>query len=348
MKIQSLLYLALALPLMFPAGNGRAENTTPVPSTWSPDGKNWYPGAAPSNQRQYNNPNYTQPQQPAGPSAAQIAAQQQAAEEAAQRAAAERKKQEEAQKAADQAAFQTAKINALNSLKGISPDDLHLKSIGSGNSLGMKGIDDSSAFSGLKGLDDSSLQLKDAVADNTGGKKLFTTKNAIQDALSASAYGKDAINPDLGAALERAKVEINKKFDTGAPDREHFDTIVIAGDSGTQTPSQAQTIQVPVELQNDKRFQKLVIERDALQHQAQELGKQIQQTKADPAYAQDSKKLTKLDQLTSALHGVQGMAGYLNNLASDVVQKKVSIKSVDFSESASPNKGLDSINVPSP
>ncbi|HEY5042549.1 MAG TPA: hypothetical protein VIK53_11155 [Verrucomicrobiae bacterium] len=50
-----------------------------MPSTWSPDGKNWYPGAAPSNQRQYSNPNIspsqqqqTQPQQPSGPSQEEI------------------------------------------------------------------------------------------------------------------------------------------------------------------------------------------------------------------------------------------------------------------------------------
>lgn len=79
MKNQSLLYLAAALPLMFSVGIARADDQTPVPSTWSPDGKNWYPGAAPSNQRQYSNPNIspsqqqqTQPQQPSGPSQEEI------------------------------------------------------------------------------------------------------------------------------------------------------------------------------------------------------------------------------------------------------------------------------------
>jgi hypothetical protein len=190
--------------------------------------------------------------------------------------------------------------------------------------------------------------LKDAVANDSDDKKVFKTKTAIQDVLSASAYGEDANNPDLGAALERAKVETNKKFDRDAPDRGHFDTIVIAGDADPPRQSQAQTVQVPVELQNDRRFQKLVIERDALQNQDQELGKQIQSIKADPAYAQDSKSLTRLDQLQSAQNGLHGMSGYLNNVTKDVVNKTVSIGTLDFSDSGPPQKSLDSIVVPPP
>jgi hypothetical protein len=143
-KNQSLLYLALTIPLMLSAGNGRAENTTPVPSgyTWGHGDYHsgtWQPPA--------NNPQQTQPQQPQGPSQDEIARQQQAAADAA-----ERKRQEEAAKAAAQAEFDAAKLNALNSLKGISSGDLQLKTIGSDNpSLGLKGLDNSSAFSQLKG-----------------------------------------------------------------------------------------------------------------------------------------------------------------------------------------------------
>ena len=352
-----MLYLAWSLPLMFLPGSGHAENTTPVPAGYTWGHGDYTPGqyVPPAN----NAPNNSQqPQQPSGPSAAQIAAQQQADEEAAQRAAAERKRQEAAQQAADQAKFQADKATALANLKGISSaDSLQLKSIGSGNSLGLKGIDDSSAFSGLKGLDDSGL--KDAVADKSSDKRLFENKNAIQSALDTSAYGKAGINqlasylpgagvnPELGSALDRAKAEINKVFDAGAPDVGHFDSVVLKGNSQT-SQSVDQTLQVPDALKRNPNFKKLIIERDALNHQDQEIQKQIQSIKADPVYAQDGKRLTKLDQLQSAQNGVRGMAGRLNKLAADVVQNKVNIDAVDFSESAPPKKGLDNGFVPPP
>jgi hypothetical protein len=150
MKTQSVLGWTLALPLIFGAGNARAIDTpTPVPSTWSPDGKHWYPGAAPSNSRpsnnnNNNNPQPTPPQPPQGPSQADLEAQRQQQLETAQR-------QRDADAAAAQAAFQTDKQQALQSLKGITPDDLQLKSIGSDNpSLALKGLDDSSAYNQLK------------------------------------------------------------------------------------------------------------------------------------------------------------------------------------------------------
>lgn len=184
MKIRSTLCWTLAVPLLFWLVTARADDPTPVPNTWSPDGKHWYPGAAPSNWRQYNNPNTTQPrqtQQPSGLSQEEIArnaaadyANQQGLQAAAigdwdtaikdfQDAlnnrpgdAAIQKNLADAQQRkrdAEHAAFNADKQQALANLKGISSgDSLQLKTISSANpSLGLKGLDNSSAFSQLKG-----------------------------------------------------------------------------------------------------------------------------------------------------------------------------------------------------
>ena len=226
---------------------------------------------------------------------------------------------------------------------------------------------DASALDNLQGVlklsdsDDSSSGLKDAVADNSGSKKLFTTKKAIEDALTASHYGEVGINqiaryssdagfnPALEDALTSAKAETNKKFIERGSDVGHFDTIVLPSDSDTPMQLSAQPIPVPDAPKNDPRFQKLVIERDALQHQNQAIGEKIQIIKADPAYTQDSHKLIKLDELQSAQNGVSGMEGYLNNVTKDVIKGTITIGSVDFGDSSpTPKKGLDSIVVPPP
>jgi hypothetical protein len=199
------------------------------------------------------------------------------------------------------------------------------------------------------------------VADNTGIKTLFEAKDAIQDALTTKAHGEASIdklagylpnslfNPELEGALEQAKAETEKRFDTRAADVGQFDTIVIAGDPATKGQSPAQPIPVPDSLKGDRRFQRLVIERDALQHQDRELGAKIQSIKADPTYAQDSKSLAKLDQLQTSQTAVHSMAGYLDHVTKDVVERPITIESVDFSESPPPPKrGLDSTYVPPP
>jgi hypothetical protein len=258
-----------------------------------------------------------------------------------------------AKKQREQEAFDKSKQEGLSQLRGIG------KSGGENSDSGLKGI--GSSDSGLKGIGDNPMGLKDAVADNSGSKKLFTNKKAIEDALTASAHGKAGIgalanyfpnanatfNPVLEDALTSAKAETDQKFAQRLVNDRHFDTVVLANDSGAPNLSPAQPVRVPDALKNDPRFQKLVIEHDALQHQSEVIEKQIQTIKADPAYAQDRKTLTKVDQLQIALQGVQGMEGYVGKVTENVIAKPTTISSVDFGDPP-PKRGLDSGNVPSP
>lgn len=153
MKILSMLFWTLTLPLFFWSGIARADDTPkPVVEGYIDRqghfSKTLNPQPAPNNGA--NNPQQTQPQQSQGPSQAELEAQRQ------QQLAMEKRKLE-AEQAAAQAAFQADKQNAIKSLKGISSGDLQLKSVGSDNpSLALKGLDNSSAFSQLKsGIFDS-------------------------------------------------------------------------------------------------------------------------------------------------------------------------------------------------
>jgi len=228
------------------------------------------------------------------------------------------------------------------------------------NNSGLDFIDSSTPLNaGVNGNQSGHQQQQ---TPDTGDKKLFKTKQAIEDALTAKAHGEVGIGalagnlPDitfsreiLNDAVTAAKTETDQKFAQLLVNDRHFDTVVIPGDSGSQAAAQPQTLKVPVELQNDKRFQKLVIEGEALHHQDQALGKQIQTIKADPAYKQDPTKLVKVDQLESVQHGIQGMEGYINNVTVAVVAKPTIISSVDFGDSSPPPKRpLDRGIVPSP
>jgi hypothetical protein len=126
MKIQSVLFWTLTLPLFFSAGNGRAENTTPVPSGYTWGHGDYTPGVwQPPANNGANNPQQTQPQQPQGPSQAELKAQRQ------QQLVAEQRKLE-AEQAAAQAIFDADKASALSNIKDISTgDELKIKTIDS-------------------------------------------------------------------------------------------------------------------------------------------------------------------------------------------------------------------------
>jgi len=206
---------------------------------------------------------------------------------------------------------------------------------------------------------DSDEQLKDAVADNTGDKKLFETKQGMKDALTTSVHAEDAqkmlagyssdgtFNRDLKGAMEQVKAETEQKFDTPVANAGHIDTIVVAGPDA-QSP--AQKVAVPDSLKNDPDFGKLVIIRAAYQHQSDALETRIQSIKADPAYAQDPKKLTDLDHLQSAQNGVQGMADYHDKAIKEAIKTgTITFGLEDFGEGpAPPTRHLDDGPGPPP
>jgi len=224
-----------------------------------------------------------------------------------------------------------------------------------------KGLDNQEAALEADKKDLVELGRNDALVDNNSDdQRLFASKNAIDDALTAKAHGRAGIdqlagllvgssfNPELHGALERAKAETNLRFDRPTADVGQFNTVVIeqSADSG---PSPVWLrYDVPKSIKNDRRFQKLIIERNALQRQSQNIEAQISTIEADPSYHRDGKRLTKHDQLTTTDGSLKLMAACLNKIAGQVVEKEVTLDAVDFSETPPPRKGLDNSPVPVP
>jgi len=143
-----------------------------------------------SGTRQVPASNSQQFSQPSGQFQEEIVPQRQEEEDAARRTLAERKRQEEDQKTA-QAAFDEDKQKALENLKGITPDDIQLKSIGSGRPLTLKAVDSSSAFNQVGGGFDSTtkgsfpateLKLLDSTTRPSSPKPFIVTDSMIVDA----------------------------------------------------------------------------------------------------------------------------------------------------------------------
>jgi len=299
------------------------------------------------------------PDEPQANQSGNTEADRQAAEAERQRAIAEQQKkfQEEQKRAKEE--FEKIKQEALNSMKGITGNDPGLKGVGSGDSLGLKGVGDSSANNlGLKGMDDSSLQLKDAVADSSV-KTLFDKKRASQDLLSAHAHGITALdraasilqgaasNPLLETSLEQAKAEADKRFGRKGDDAGQFDTVVLIGDSSFSQSSQNHTVHVPEQVARNLNYQKLVAERDALDHQIQQNQKEVESIKADPNYKQSSALLTKAYQLDNAIESLK----VYKKFDDDRVTKMVRLEPVDFGDGNPPppaQNNIDKIAVPSP
>jgi hypothetical protein len=308
-----------------------------------------------------NNPrNNVQPSQDDQAAAAAAEAQRQAAETARRAAEVEQQRASERKEAArKQAEFDKAKRDALSSMKGISDNVPGLKGVGSSDSFGLKGLGDSSANNpGLKGMDDPSLQLKDAVADS-GVKTLFDKKRASQDLLSAKAHGITALdraasilqgsasNPSLETSLEQAKAETDRRFSTRGKDGGQFDTVVLIHDSGSPQPVDNQPVPVPPEVAKDPRFQKLVVERDALDHQIEAAQQKLAGIKADSSYAQSTALLTEAYNQHNAVESLKVMRAYDEKQ----ITKMVHLEPVDFGDDNTPpasKTSIDKIAVPAP
>jgi len=124
-------------------------------------------------------------------------------------------------------------------------------------------------------MDDSSLQLKDAVADSRV-QTLFDKKSASQDLLSANVHGITAL--DRAASILQALLQSaagNLPGTGQAETQRRFDTRAITPANSIPSCSPAipacdKTNPCPSsEVAKDQRFQKLVVERDALDHQIQ-------------------------------------------------------------------------------
>jgi hypothetical protein len=279
-----------------------------------------------------------------------------AAEAGRQRAIEEQQKkfQEEQKRAKEE--FAKIKQEALNSMKGITVNDTGLKGVGSSDSLGLKGIGDSSANKlGLKGMDDSSLQLKDAVADSST-QTLFDKKRASQDLLSANAHGITALdraasilqgaasNPLLETSLEQAKAETDRRFGTGGKNAGQFNTVVLTGDSGLP---QNQPVHVPEQVAKDPHFQKLVVERDALDHQIQLRQKELDGIKSAPDYSKNSTLLIEAYEINNAIETLNTWKKYDDSR----ITKRVHLEPEDFGDDntpPAPKNNIDKIVVPPP
>jgi hypothetical protein len=232
-----------------------------------------------------------------------------------------------------------------------------MKGIGVGGDLDLKGVAETRTSDlGLKGVEDSSLQLKDAMRDNTSGQKLFNNQNASKDLFSANAHGLtaldraesllagDAANPYLKTSMEQAKAEADKRFGREGSDAGQFETVVLIGNSGSQQPSQYQTVHVPKQVAKDLNYRKLVTERDALDHQIQQKQKEVESLKADPNYSRSSALLTKAYQLDNTIESLK----VYKKFDDDRVAKMIHMEPVDFGDTPSPKKGLDQSLVPPP
>lgn len=256
-----------------------------------------------------------------------------------------RKRQQQEAEARRQAEFEKNKNEALSSMKGVAADS---------EFGGLKGIS-TTDNTGLKGMDDSSLQLKDAVAD-TSAKTLFDKKKASQDLLSANAHGITALdraasilqgaasNPSLETSLEQAKAETDRRFSTVGKDAGQFNTVVLAGDSGLP---QNQPVPVPPEVAKNPHFQKLVVERDALDHQIQLRQKELDGIKSDPDYSKSSTLLTKAYEINNAVETLKTWKKFDDTR----ITKRVHLEAEDFSDDnppPAPKNNIDKIVVPPP
>jgi hypothetical protein len=284
---------------------------------------------------------------------------QRALDEARQKQRVEEQQRAELEAKAKQEAFEKAKQEALGSMKGITGNGLGLKGVDGGDTLGLKGIEDSPANNlGLKGIDDSSRQLKDAVADSNN-QTLFAKKKASEDLLSGNAHGISALdraasilpsaasNPSLETALEQAKAEADRRFSTGGKDAGQFDAVVLTGESGAP---QNQPVKIPEEITKDPRklqqFQKLVTERDALDHQIEVGQQKLTSIKADSSYAQNPALLTDAFNQHNAIESLKVMRSYDDKQ----ITRMVHLEPVDSGEGTAPppKNNIDKIVVPSP
>ena len=263
-----------------------------------------------------------------------------------QRAEQERKEKKEKEQNRKQEEFNRAKSDALNSMKGLSDSGLGLKGVGSSDDLG------------LKDMDDSGQQLKDAVTDSSA-KTLFDKKGASRDLLSAHAHGITALdraanilqgaatNPLLETSLEQAKAETDGRFSTPGKNAGQFNTVVLTDVSAPQQPSEKQPVHVPAEVAKDPRFQKLVVEREALDHQIEVAQQHLASIKADSSYAQSQTLLTEAYNQHNALESLKVMRAYDEKQITSMVH----LEPVDFGEGsapANPARNVDNITVPPP
>lgn len=201
--------------------------------------------------------------------------------------------------------------------------------------------------------------LKDAVADTpnggnvgaptttndakpTGDRTAFDKKGASRDLFVAAANGNTALgrasailasdtynrNDSLQLSLESAKADAAKKFDDPrAGYAGQIDTVVLTDDPG----SPAEPVKVPVQVGADPHFKALVVERDALRIQVQEVRKQLDTVKADPSFAKDGALLTKADKLQAAVFSLKVMDDY----DTKKMDRMVHLEKVDFGDDAS-------------
>jgi len=287
----------------------------------------------------------------------------QAAESERKQAIEEQQKKDQEEQRRKQAEFDKAKQEAIASMKGLHTDDgLGLKGVGGSDDLGLKGGSSQTDSLGLKGMDDSPSELKDAVAESNR-KTVFTQKRASRDLLSAHAHGSTALeraasilgnaasNPLLETSLEQAKAETDRRFSSQGKDVGEFSTVVLGGyysipatTPGARPPLDPAKVAA---LAQNKNFQRLVIERDALNHQITAAEANLKKIKADPSYAQSTTLLTEAYKQDNAVESLKTMRAY----DSDQIKRAVTFESVNFddeSPSATPAKKIDGIVVPPP
>lgn len=288
----------------------------------------------------------------------------QAAESERKQAIEEQQKKDQEEQRRKQAEFDKAKQEAIASMKGLHTDaGLGLKGVGGSDDLGLKGVGGSQADNlGLKGMDDSRSDLKDAVADSSSNT-LFAQKGASRDLLSVHAHGSTALeraasilgnaasNPLLETSLEQAKAETDRRFSSQGKNVGEFSTVVLGGYYSIPATTQGERPSLDpakvAALAQNKNFQRLVIERDALNHQITAAEANLKKIKADPSYAQSTTLLTEAYKQDNAVESLKTMRAYDN----DQIKRAVIFESVNFddeSPSAPPAKKIDSIVVPPP
>jgi len=142
-------------------------------------------------------------------------AEQKAAEAARQRALAEAQRKQAEADAQRQAAFEKARQDALNSMRGITENELGLKGVSTGGDLGLKGIGETKPDNlGLKGLGETPVvhptaQMEETVAvSNLLSHSAADTKDKIAEFLFPvrSIFPKNPDKPLLNPLIEKAKV----------------------------------------------------------------------------------------------------------------------------------------------